>query len=152
MSRKALLVILIASLLLNVAAVGGFVYVRYYLAFHARLAPVSRRLELDAAGQARLVQFRRDAWAVIRESRPESASVLLQLNQAIATAPAGDPALEQALQRLGDTRRARQEKMVGLIIAFRDGLPPESRKQFNEMAKDPGFVLELLGLRLGPEP
>jgi hypothetical protein len=148
MRKNLLLVLLTASLLLNVMAVGGFIYVRHYAMFHLRLDAVSRRLDLDDAGRARLVQFRRDVWAVIADGRKSNQQTVLEVNQALAGKPLGDPAINTALDHLSVVRRDRQDKLVALTIGFRDSLPPTSRERFTVMAQDPGFLLELFGLRL----
>ena len=142
-------VLLGASLLLNVMAIGGFVYVRHYALFRLNINAVSRRLDLDAAGRERLVQFRRDAWDAVMDSRQDSRAVMGEINAALAGKPVGDPAIASALDHLSAVRRQRQEKLVQLVIGFRDSLPPESRERFTAMSHDPGFVLELMGLHLG---
>lgn len=148
MQKRLVPALLAASLLLNAMAVGGFLYARYYAAFHFKLDAVAERLDLDAAGRQRLLQFRHAAWRSILDTRQANAAVLAQLNRALADRPLGDPAFSDALDSLGKTRRARQEDLVARIVAFRDSLPPDARRRFGEMAADPGFVFELLGLRL----
>jgi uncharacterized membrane protein len=148
MRKNLLLVLLVASLLLNVMAIGGFAYVRYYGMFHLRLDAVSRRLDLDDAGRARLVQFRRDAWRMLLDTRKANQQTVLEINQAIAGKPLGDPAFGTALDHLSAARRERQDKLVALTIGFRDSLTPASRERFTNMAQNPGFLFDLMGLRL----
>jgi len=95
-----------------------------------------------------MLQMRREVWAGLRESRRENLQAVQDINSAVAGKPAGDPAFASALDELGASRRARQEKMLAPVIAFRDGLSPASRERFVLMSKDPQFMLELFGLRL----
>ncbi|HEY1773652.1 MAG TPA: periplasmic heavy metal sensor [Gammaproteobacteria bacterium] len=148
MSKKLLSILLGASLLLNAAVVGGVLYVRFVAAPRVNLEAVSARLDLDAAGREHLLQMRRGIWADILESRRDNQAALLDVNDAMASRPVGDPTLAAALDKLSGLRRARQEKMLALIIAFRDSLPTGSRERFTLMSKDPQFVVELMGLRM----
>ncbi|HEY3858514.1 MAG TPA: periplasmic heavy metal sensor [Gammaproteobacteria bacterium] len=148
MSKKLLTLLLCASLLLNAAVVGGVLYVRYVAAPRVNLEAVSTRLDLDAAGRDHLLQMRRDLWSALLESRKDSQSAIMDVNDALATKSAGDPAFAASLDRLSGLRRERQERLLGVILAFRDTLSPESRERFTLMSKDPQFVMELIGLRM----
>jgi uncharacterized membrane protein len=148
MSKKLLAVLLCASLLLNAAVVGGVLYVRYVAVPRMNLEAVSTRLDLDAAGRDHLLEMRRYVWTALLESRKDNQAAIMDVNDALATKSAGDPALVASLDRLGGLRRERQERLLGVILAFRDSLPVESRERFTLMSKDPQFVMELIGLRV----
>lgn len=150
MSKRSLVILLCASLLLNVGVIAALGYVRFYLLPHVGLQAVSTRLALDAAGRQHLIAFRRAMWEELRDSRHDNQAAMADINHDIATLPAGDPAFGAALDRLSSVRRARQERLLSLALAFRDSLPPDSRAQFALMSNDPQFVLELLGLHLDP--
>ena len=147
MARHVLLLLLASSLLINATAVGAFVYKRYYLAPRANLETVASQLELDDAGRERLVQLRRDSLAAIIDGARAVAPAAIELNNALAERPIGDPAFGAALDHLASARRGGQERLIARVVRFRDSLPPKSRERFAVMAQDPAFVLVLLGLR-----
>lgn len=150
MSKRTLIILLCASLLLNVGVIAALGYMRFYLLPHMGLQSVSTRLALDAAGRQHLMEFRRGVWGELRDSRHDNQAAMADINHDIATLPAGDPGFGAALDRLSAVRRARQVRLLSLALTFRDSLPPDSRARFTLMSNDPQFVAELLGLHLNP--
>lgn len=147
MPKKLLWVLLIASVALNVAGIGGFLYQRQFVAPRAGLEDAARELALAPAESKALLDMRRAVRADIRDVIRTNLAAARDVGRMVSDRPAGDPALKQAVARLAAERARLQEQAIDRIIAFRDTLSPAARARFVDLAGRPGFFVALLGLR-----
>ncbi|MCI0459257.1 MAG: periplasmic heavy metal sensor [Gemmataceae bacterium] len=147
MPKKTILsVLLAASVLLNLTAVGGFAYQRHYAALRIDLATVAGDLGLNEDERAKLVALRRAVRADIRTGVSAMTPASRELNRLLAERPADDPEIKAALVRIADERMQMQKQLVVHVTAFRDTLSAQARSRFANLARRPGFVFVLLGL------
>lgn len=146
MSKIVIRVLLAASLLLNLAAMAGFVYQRRYAAIQPGLVAVAGDLGLNETERAELVALRRVVRDDIRDGVAAITPASRDFNRLLAERDAGDPEIRVAIDRIADGRRRMQEQLAVRITAFRDTLSPPARIRFADMARRPGFVFTLLGL------
>jgi hypothetical protein len=146
MARKFLIAALIASLLVNVAVLAGFLYQRTAVARTSADA-IAAALGLSPAEQAALQAMRAAVFADVRQLRATATEPNAALRRLVATRAADDPELTAALARVADERARIQQRAIARLIAFRDGLSPQAQAAFRREIERPGFMLALFGVR-----
>lgn len=144
--RSSLRILLLLSLLLNVAVLAGFLYQRYFALPDARIEVIADRLGLNKAEQNALTEMRHAVFAEVQDLRRNSAEPNAALRRLVANQAANDPELATALARIADERALIQKDAIARLIAFRDKLSPQARQRFNEAIQQKGFMLSLFGV------
>ena len=144
--RSSLRILLLLSLLLNVAVLVGFLYQRYFALPDTRIEVIAERLGLSETEQMALADMRHAVFAEVRNLRKNSAEPNAALRLLVASRSADDPELASALGRIADERALIQKDAIARLIAFRDKLSPQARQRFNDAIQQKGFMLSLFGV------
>jgi uncharacterized membrane protein len=144
--RRSLRILLLLSLLLNVAVLAGFLYQRYFALPDTRIEVIAERLGLSETEQQALADMRHAVFAEVRNLRRNTAEPNAALRRLVTSRSADDSELAAALGRIADERALIQKDAITRLIAFRDSLSPQARQRFGNAILQKGFMLSLFGV------